>query len=762
MNLSKRNMGVAASLMMLAIFSIFQVSAQSSTSETLLIGFIGASEGRQAEVDRQLYQAAVLAAEQITAGDDDDDEGIDGPNDTRYDLSVVYYEADTVDEVVEALADAVNDGVIAVLGPHDQELLDALSDAGTPDVAVISGLPDAPDGSGFFRTAADYEAWANAAADYLVNERNYTRIAVVTSDTSAATTAAELFDQAITQDVIVANLTNEADEENFIDDARTIRDAKAQVIFAWTLDAQMIALLEALDSVGWGGEIVYAGLDDGFLQTAGADLALGIFGLTGWSAAAYDATSQSFAADYQARWETTAPDASAAYYDSVYLLANAISKAGESASAIATQLANATGIQGVQGQYDRGQIEALMLVQVMAAGQLVEAARYAAGVCITCLDTWWVDTSDETATQTETFNIGLITTTSGPAKENGENIEQAARLALREINEAGGVLRNGTRYTLNLRVYTAVSSSEASTTFQAALDDGMQIIIGPDYNAHILSNLTAASNAGLVQLVSATSAQIAATEADDAVLQMRATDETLVTSAAEYLLNTLDLTRFAFVAVRTDYGLDAADDFAQFIDASDEGELVLRLEHDLDETDYEVLAQRIVDANVEAVAVWSNQPAASALLVALDELDWQGVFVYGYLTPEFAEQITDMSVDVIAPVNWWAANHDWASQNFSTRYTARYNAMPIPQSASYYDAIYLIATALAESGTTASSLQTWFTSLDSFTGVQGEYAPGTYDTGELTRSVTMVGVSAEGIYEIARYDGTTCRSGCTK
>jgi branched-chain amino acid transport system substrate-binding protein len=453
-------------------------------------------------------------------------------------------------------------------------------------------------------------------------------------------------------------------------------------------------------------------------------------------------------------------DHTAAYYDAVWMIAEAVTESGISTSSIANRLSNATDFAGVQGEYDRTETDTVLLVQAQPDGQRIEAARYVGGACVTCPDLWRADTSDDTVTQTETFNIGLLTTTSGGSEATGESIEQAVRLAIREINETGGIVRSSTRYTLNLTVYD--TTSDASAAFQEAVDDGMQIILGPDYNGQILPNLTDAANADLVQLVSATSDQIAVNQSDDLVFQLRPTDETMVNTAAAYLLDVREIERFAFVAVRTDYGLDAADSFGDAV-ADGDGTLALRLEHDLEQTDFTELAQQIVDANVGAVGVWTTQPAAAALLTALESLNWDGVFMYGYLTPDYAAQFEASTVEVAGAVNWWSDAGDWASRDFAGRYAARYGAAPAPQSASYYDAVYLLAEAIATNGATSANLQNWLTNLTAFIGIQGEYRPADYDTGELTQYVYIVGSEAgdDGVLQtLARYDGTTCLNGC--
>jgi branched-chain amino acid transport system substrate-binding protein len=734
------------------------VAAQTDDLENLRIAFIGRDSGRGAELDRQLYQAALLAAEQINAGEDDDEAGIETASGDRYALEIVYYCADSAADAVDALEQAVEDDAVAVLGPHDDELAAAIEDAGTQGLPVLLGAPDSPDGESLFRLTAALEDRATTAADYLVNQRHYTRIAVLASNTDQALAGVDAFKTAAGSSVLVADIVRDADEEDFSVDVQTLRDSEAEALFVWALDDQVIALLEALREGGWDGEIVFAGLDAAFVEAAGADLTAGLVGVTNWSNAAYDSAGQTFAAAYAARWEVPAPDQAAAYYDAVALLAQAITEVGVQPASIRTELSSQTDFYGVQGEYDNATADALRVIQTRADGSFIEVVRYAGGECQNCPQTWLADTTGDSATSAETFRIGLIATLDGSAEAIGEQIEQAVRLAIREINEAGGVVgTNGVRYTLDLVTYTAESGETAGTAFEQAISDGVQIVIGPDYNAQVLPNLFRAENAGTLQLVSATLDQVTA-NAGSSVYQLRATDSALASAAARYLVDVRGLTRFASVAVRTDYGLDGVEAFNDVISASDDAGVLLELEHDVDADDLAALADQIVAANVEALAVWSNQPAAAALIAELDARGWQGVLVYGYLTTDFLAGLGEISFEIVAPVNWWSSAQDWLSQDFATRYTARYGDAPIPQAAAYYDAVYLIADGLDQSG--ESGLANWLNGLDSFVGVQGMYRPDAYGTGELSRSVLLLSVQGGVVREAARYDDVACVIGC--
>lgn len=752
----KRLLMITAAVVLLLGGVIGFAGAQDDTTG-LVIAFIGAGTGSQAEHDQNVYQAAVLAAEQVNEDGLADDDG------NRYSLSVRYYEADSADDVETARDDAQDAGAVAILMADSSDKLDALLDLGSLNLAVMTAQPDAPNKNNVFRITANQDDWAKALADYLVDQRHFTKIAIAAVDTESAQDGVKTFSRAAGNSNIALTLTHAADDEDFTSDARQIRDADADVVFAWTLDAQMESLLQALHEVGWDGTVVYQGLDADFITRVGAENAAGVIGTFGWTTGAYDSDSQAFAADYAARWDDATPnDRAAAYFDAVNLIADAIRDNGKSRSSILNALKRERDYDGVQGIYDGAETNDLLLAQANSAGELVEVARYTDGDCANCAQIFLPDVTAEDANNREVVTLSLIGTIDGAAESIGQSAANGMELAIREINDNGGVMGpRDTRYTLSLTQYNATNASEMSDAFSSAVSAGSAAVLGPDYNGQILSNLSLAASNDVPQLVTATSSAVTDGNVDDYVFQLRADDVTLANAAAAYLLDERDLTNFATFAVRTDYGIDTVQAVAQTIANSDDGRVVLSLEHNVDETDYTAYAAQIADSNAEAVMVWTSQPAAKALLEALGEAGWNGVFVYGYLTPDMVTNLTvPDGIEVLSPVNWWDTATDWASQSFTERYTERYGVAPTPQSAAYYDAVYLVAKGIETVGSDAEDLQKWIAKQESFRGVQGLYDPKDYGDGAMSRSVTLVQVSVDGVQTLGRYEDGVCWANC--
>lgn len=733
----------------LLLLLIVPVLAQDD--ETLTIAFIGSEN----ETDQALYNAAQLAAEEINAQTGDDE--LRDVDDNSYELNIRFYEASNESETLEAYEDAVDDDVVAVIFGADGDNLDALVDDATITIPVLHAIADGTSGNSFYRLVADFDTQADAVADYLVNERHFEQIAVAAADTASAQDARDSFVLAVEANggEIVIDSTHSADADDLASDAEDIRESGADALLLWTLDSQAIEMLEALENEGWNGLIVYNNLTPNFIERSG-DLAQGLLSPMAWTSLAYDSQSQVFSSDFASEYGNSATPLSAAAYDAVYLLAEAVRQGGENAAAELSTLGEYDGVQAV---YNNAQAEDLLLAQYWGSS-LLEAARYTAGECVNCLDTWRAEQDTEGVTSRDSLLVALLIPDNGTAEALGNSIENAVELAISEINDMGGLIYTNVQYTLVLRSYSVNNSQEAAAALQKAKEDGAVIVLGLDSNAQVLDNLAVVAQLELPQLVSASDSRIPVLERSDNALQIRSNDSAIAEAVIAYLVDERELEGISTVAARTDYARESQAVAEDAIAVSDEGRLELSLNYDLGNADFAALAAQIVDSDTEAVVVWSPAGDAAALLDALEAAAYEGVFVYPYLTPDNLASFQSDSVEVLAAANWWASAGDWASINFSASYVDNYGTTPLPQAVSYYDAMYWFAQGIEEVGTDATALNNYLLDTDSFMGVQGDYAPATYGDGEAIRSVIIGAVTADGLVELARYNGETCLNGC--
>jgi ABC-type branched-subunit amino acid transport system substrate-binding protein len=226
-----------------------------------------------------------------------------------------------------------------------------------------------------------------------------------------------------------------------------------------------------------------------------------------------------------------------------------------------------------------------------------------------------------------------------------------------------------------------------------------------------------------------------------------------------YLIEEQDLTNLATIALRADYAREAQSSAERAIRNSDDGRLALSTTYELGKLDADAMAQQVIASDADAVLLWSHTVDALALLAALEANAWTGTLVYPYAPLELIDFASN-TITVLTASNWSASAQDWLSLQFTADYTRTYGATPVAQAAAYYDAIYWVADGMTAVGAEPLELNTWLLDTSVFRGVQGVYDPVTYGAGETIRSVFIGQVHADGISELARYDGDTCLVGC--
>jgi ABC-type branched-subunit amino acid transport system substrate-binding protein len=705
-------------------------------TESRQIAVIVSTVGDDANRDRLAYQAAVLAAEQIA----DSSDGIEANDGTRYTLEVLRYTASSADDAADATRKALDDGADLLIAPLSASFRDAVIGAARNVSVLYFANDDTAPTTTALKIAPSLRSQILASANYLTAVRGFTEIAVVNADTTAAASGSDAFVNAIGSANLAIRLTHEADQTDFASDARSIRDSGAQAIFIYTLRTPATALVNALDAIGWDGVII--------TMTAPTS-ASGLYTPAIWTASADDRASRAFVKDYTARWNEAPSDDAAAFYDAVYLAAQALR---QSEALTRTALTGAN-YSGLQGQYVSGVPDSVRLVELSNGSGSVEAARYVGGACVTCPGFFVTDITNRTVTRDAVYTFALIADTDS---DTGRSVEQAAELAVREINDAGGLIGpQNTRYSLRLRTYEASTPAEAVAAFGQAVQDGANAVLGGDLNGWVLPAPFAADAAGIPYLVSATGLTSPTLATARALLQTRANDLTQARAAVTYAVNTLELTQFATVAARADYGLNAARALKDAVRSADDGETVLSLEHTPDQTDLSALAAQIAAQNIEAVFAWTTPAGVQSLLDGLAGQQWQGVVFYGYLNDDLAAALTvPDGISLYGVTPWSTAAGDWASKTFSAAYTDLYAEQPSDLAASYYDSVHLLRRAVEAVGPQPALVARWLRETAVYTGVQGVYRPADYGTGELTQSVRVVRAEGGLLIDADRY--TAC------
>lgn len=346
-----------------------------------------------------------------------------------------------------------------------------------------------------------------------------------------------------------------------------------------------------------------------------------------------------------------------------------------------------------------------------------------------------------------TLNIGWMEGRGSPG-------ERGARLAVRQINDAGGVVGpDGTTYQFQLTYpqRPLVVAEDLPVVLRNLTAQQVIAVVGPVLNRLVLPNLDALSTADVPILTLASADTVTDIDANDNILRLRAAERFYSRALADVVLRELGASRIALI--QTDVASTEALVLFEQVLQTARIEPVIKLQR-VDNTTLDRDAADIVAAGPDVVAMWGAPEDAATLLQTLRSADYRGVFVYrdvlqavnnGDMSPRLAE-------GTIGVGGWVYTTPNDVSRIFLVDFVTEYNRIPDDTEAAAYDAIWIIRRYIESGGTNVGQLYRTLTQSPPIFTVQGRLQPGTYANGDVSRHVTVYSMRDTGGPQIvARY-----------
>jgi branched-chain amino acid transport system substrate-binding protein len=168
-----------------------------------------------------------------------------------------------------------------------------------------------------------------------------------------------------------------------------------------------------------------------------------------------------------------------------------------------------------------------------------------------------------TASAQQVVKIGHVAPISGPSAHLGKDNENAARMAIDELNAKGFTL-NGQKVTLQLvSEDDGADPKQGTAVAQKLVDAKVNGVIG-----HLNSGTTVPASkiyndAGIVQISPATTAPVYTRQHFPGAFRVVASDAKLGSTLGKYATDTLHAKNIAIIDDRTTYGQGVADEFAK-------------------------------------------------------------------------------------------------------------------------------------------------------------------------------------------------------
>lgn len=309
------------------------------------------------------------------------------------------------------------------------------------------------------------------------------------------------------------------------------------------------------------------------------------------------------------------------------------------------------------------------------------------------------DSADAAA---ETFKIGGIGPITGAGAVYGIAVKNGAELAIKEINEAGGI--NGYQIEYNFQD-DELDNEKSVNAYNTLKDWGMNMLVGSVTSGCCVAVAAESKNDNMFQITPSGSS-VDCIEGNDNVFQVCFTDPNQGVGAADYIGENNLASKVAVIYDSSD--VYSSGIYAKFKEeaATQNFEIVSEEAFTADnKTDFSVQLAKAQEAGAELVFLPIYYTEASLILKQADSMGYAPKFfgcdgLDGILGVENFD--TSLAEGVMLLTPFAADAQDDLTKKFVSAYETAYNDTPNQFAADAYDAVYAIKAA-AEKGDVAPS-----------------------------------------------------------
>ena len=310
--------------------------------------------------------------------------------------------------------------------------------------------------------------------------------------------------------------------------------------------------------------------------------------------------------------------------------------------------------------------------------------------------------TDSADTSAETFKIGGIGPITGAGAVYGIAVKNGAELAIKEINEAGGI--NGYQIEYNFQD-DELDNEKSVNAYNTLKDWGMNMLVGSVTSGCCVAVTAESKNDNMFQITPSGSS-VDCIEGNDNVFQVCFTDPNQGVGAADYIGENNLASKVAVIYDSSD--VYSSGIYAKFKEeaAAQNFEIVSEEAFTADnKTDFSVQLAKAQEAGAELVFLPIYYTEASLILKQADSMGYAPKFfgcdgLDGILGVENFD--TSLAEGVMLLTPFAADAQDDLTKKFVSAYETAYNDTPNQFAADAYDAVYAIKAA-AEKGDVAPS-----------------------------------------------------------
>jgi len=289
--------------------------------------------------------------------------------------------------------------------------------------------------------------------------------------------------------------------------------------------------------------------------------------------------------------------------------------------------------------------------------------------------------------QTQPIKIIGLVELSGTGATSGTNFNDGVKLAVKEINAAGGILGRKVEYTSS---DTQSQPQVAKALAVKAVDEDAYVVMGPVFSGSIIVSMAETKRAGIPNFTGGEAAAITQ-QGNPYIFRTSFTQTTTMPKVARYLKDNLKAKTVAIIYTNNDFGKGGRDVFIKALDPQGI-KVVADISTDPGQVDFSGAALKAKQANADALFVYTNEEEAAR---ALRELRKQGydkpIIGETVLTSQKVIELAgDAANGAVAHVGLTADAPDPGIRAFAAKFQKEYNYKPDHNGLKGYTGMYIV------------------------------------------------------------------------
>ena len=321
----------------------------------------------------------------------------------------------------------------------------------------------------------------------------------------------------------------------------------------------------------------------------------------------------------------------------------------------------------------------------------------------------------------EPIKVGLVGIMTGPNALNGEYCAEGAKVAVAEINKAGGIKPAGEASGRQIEFIIEDDGGNPQVGINAINklihQHKVFAFLGPDYSSVTFPSMFVAQQAGIPQLTSSLAPKITA-QGNPWIFRTRPSDVVGAGVIVDYFAKDLKLSKIALSYTNIEYGISGIEEVEKDLIKANVKPLI-KVSHAAGDRDLTPAATKLIETKPEAIISWGLQTETSILIRQLTQMGYKGKFFYSSLDDIFIGVAKEFSENVYGISNYAYTDPRPAAQAFRKTYVSMFKKEPDLHSGATYDGIYILKDAIEKAGMDRAKVRDYLHALKRFQKATG-------------------------------------------